>query len=212
LSDDVLPLTNLEIGKLQGAFHRGAFEASEALSKWLSASTIISIESIDQCRLKEATSILEVEDSAICMCVMGMEGTLTGQMLLAFDDTSGLAMADLVIGHSHGTAKVWGEVETSAALESMNIAGSAYLNGIARDLSARGSTRLTLIPTPPTFLRDYAESLLETAFLNQAAAGSHIVFAKARFEILGNPMRWTFLLIPDPQSLDRLTQILQSVQ
>jgi chemotaxis protein CheC len=139
---------------------------------------------------------------------MQMQGTLEGQMLLAFDDASGLAMADLLLGRAAGTSEEWGELEISAALETMNIAGSAYLNGIARDLSEHGGRRVSLIPTPPTFLRDFAESLLEAAFVEQAAAGRYIVFAKARFELQGNPLKWTFLLVPDPSSLTRLNEIL----
>lgn len=55
---------------------------------------------------------------------MSMEGGLTGQMLLGFEDASGLILADLILQRAAGTAAVWGEVEESAALETMNIAGS----------------------------------------------------------------------------------------
>ena len=130
-------------------------------------------------------------------------------MLLAFDDNSGLVVSDLLLSHSLGTADTWGEVETSCVLETMNIAGSAYLNGIARDLSVCGGQSIELIPTPPVFLRDFAESLLETAFLDQAVAGNDVVFALANFDFSGRPLRWTFLLIPDPASLRHCPIFLQ---
>jgi len=139
---------------------------------------------------------------------MQMEGTLTGQMVLAFDDASGLSLSDLLLGNPPGTAAEWGEVEISSALESMNILGSAYLNGMAEFLSEAVDETVSLIPSPPVFFRDFAESLLETAFMEQAAAGSHILFARARFELHGRPLNWTFLLIPDPGSLKKLSEIL----
>jgi hypothetical protein len=49
---------------------------------------------------------------------------------------------------------------------------------------------------------------LETAFLDQAVVGSDVVFAEARFELMGQPLHWTFLLIPDPASLKRLSTML----
>lgn len=211
LTETAVHFTGRQLERLEHAFHLGAAEASAALGKWLTVPTTISIEAVDQCPLADATNILGDDDAAVCMCLMQMQGTLTGQMLLAFDDGSGLVMADLLLAQSQGTATAWGEVEISSALETMNIAGSAYLNGIARDLSEHGSGRVQLIPTPPTFLRDFAESLLQTAFVNQAAAGSRIVSARASFELQGDLVRWTFLLIPDPASLNRLAEILDTL-
>jgi chemotaxis protein CheC len=208
LNEETFPLTKHQIEQLAIAFHRGALESSEALGRWLATPTSISIDSVDQCALENATNVLGESDETVCMCVMQMRGTLTGQMLLAFDDASGLAITDRLLSQAPGTAAEWRDVEVSAALETMNISGSAYLNGIARDLSERGKTDVQLIPGPPVFLRDYAECLLQTAFLDQAIAGSQVVFARARYEVLGNPLRWSFLLIPDPDSLKRLTEIL----
>ncbi len=207
-----MQFTGRQLERLERAFHRGAAEASTALGKWLAASSTISIEAVDQCPLADAASVLGDGDASVCMCLMQMQGSLTGQMLLAFDDESGLALTDLLLAQAPGAAKEWGDVEISSALETMNIAGSAYLNGIARDFSEQGGTRVQLIPTPPVFLRDFAESLLQTAFVNQAAAGSRIVFARAKFELQGNPVRWTFLLIPDPASLIRLAEILDTLR
>lgn len=197
-----------QITQVTKAFHQGAAEASTALAKWLNSPMTMAIDSVDQCPLDAAIGVLGEEDSSICMCLMEMQGTLTGHMLLAFDDASGLALADILMGHPAGTSAEWGEVESSCVLETMNIAGSAYLNGISNDLSQRSHDKVELIPSPPMFLRDFAESLLETAFMNQAIASSDVVFARTRFDLQGQALRWTFLLIPDPASLQRLSEIL----
>lgn len=212
MSEASPPFTVSQLEQLERAFHRGAAEASAALTKWLSAPTTISIEAIDQCSLAGAAEVLGFGDAVVCMCLMQMEGTLTGQMLLAFDDASGLTMTDLLLVQAPGTAQSWGDMEISSALETMNIAGSAYLNGIAANLSQDGGQQVELIPTPPVFLRDFAESLLETALLKQASAGSQIVSARAKFELRGNPVLWTFVLIPDPESLQQLSVILTGLQ
>lgn len=202
------PFSDTQLAKLSLAFHRGAELASQALHRWLQAPTTISIDSIDQCPLQDATSVLGESESAVCMCLMEMNGSLTGHMLLAFDDPSGLALTDLVLQRPGDVSRDWGDVEVSCVLETMNIAGSAYLNGIATDLSERSGQLIELIPSPPVFLRDFVEPLLESAFLDQASAGSDMVFAQTRFDLQGQPLRWTFLLIPDPVSLTRLSEIL----
>ena len=211
MSPSAPPLTPRQIDQLTVAFHRGAAEASDALARWLNSPLTISIDSVDQCPLAAAIEILGVGDAAICVALMEMEGTLSGHMLLAFDDASGMAMSDLLLSQLPGTASKWGDVEVSCVLETMNIAGSAYLNGIAHDLTERGDLPCELIPSPPKFLRDFAESLLQSAFMDQAFAGGDVVFARTRFDLAGQPLQWTFLLIPDPTSLNTLAELLSQL-
>lgn len=203
-------LSAAQLQRLTEAFHAGAATGSDAIRGWLAAPAQISIDSADECPLDMSTAILGQSGDIVGMCLMQMEGTLNGQMLLAFDDASGLSLSDLLMGHPRGTATEWGEVEISAAKESMNILGSAYLNGMSRFLSEGCGERVSLMPSPPVFFRDFAESLLQGAFMDQAASGNHVLFASARFELEGCPLNWTFLLIPDPPSLGKLSLMLSN--
>ena len=203
--------TSDQLERLTQAFHAGARTGSDAMSGWLSAPAEISVDSADECPLDLATAVLGQSGDIVGMCLMQMEGALNGQMVLAFDDISGLSLSDLLLGHPPGTAKEWGEVEISSAQESMNILGSAYLNGMSRFFSEGCGEKMTLIPSPPIFFRDFAESLLQTVFIEQASSGDHVLFARARFELHGCPLNWTFLLIPDPPSLSKLSRILSKL-
>lgn len=206
------PLTSRQITQLTPAFHRGAAESSIALGRWLNTAVTLSVDRVDHCPLDKAISLLDVEDQPVCVAVMEMQGTLTGHMLLAFDDDSGWAIPDLLLSRAPGTSVTWDEVERSCVLETMNIAGSAYLNGVATDLKNRSQRRIELIPSPPQFHRDFAESVLEAAFMEQAINMNDVVFAQTRFELSGKPVHWTFLLIPDPESLEGLSSILRSME
>lgn len=183
---------------------------SDAIKGWLAAPATISIDSADECSLDMSTTVLGQTGDIVGMCLMQMEGSLNGQMVLAFDDASGLTLSDLLLGNPRGTATEWGEVEISVAMESMNILGSAYLNGMSRYLSEGCGESISLMPSPPVFFRDFAESLLQGAFMEQAASGNHVLFASARFELEGCPLNWTFLLIPDPPSLEKLAVMLSN--
>ena len=147
-------------------------------------------------------------DQTLCFCSMEITGDLTGQIVLAFDDSSGLSLTDLLLDHPIGNATDWGEVETSAALETANILGCAYLNALSKDLTSRNTDTLNLLPSPPVFRREFAESLLQTVFLDQAMASDFIVAARATFQIRDERLNWSLLFVPDAPSMDRLRQLL----
>ncbi|MFM7056556.1 MAG: hypothetical protein ACKO2P_06500 [Planctomycetota bacterium] len=198
--------------KLIPAVNRGAAECSQAISAWCAAPLSMTVERVGQSSLQQATGLLGSADSAVCACLMGMLGSYTGQMLLGFEDASGLTLADLILGRPDAATSVWGDVEISAAMETMNIAGSAFLNGLGTELAERSGLPIRLLPTPPVFLRDYAASLLQSAFMNQALTDSLLVYTETRFELCGRPLAWTFLWIPDADSLDDLRRLLESLQ
>ena len=77
---------------------------------------------------------------------MGLTGRLTGQILLVFEDRSGLALADLLLHQPVGTTTAWGELEQSAAKETTNIVGCAYLNALAAHLPGAGATASSRTP------------------------------------------------------------------
>jgi chemotaxis protein CheC len=195
--------------KLVPALHKGAAECSQAISSWCAAPLSMTVERVGQSTLQQATSILGTDDHAVCACLMGMQGSFSGQMLLGFEDASGLVLADLILGRHNAATQTWGDVEISAAMETMNIAGSAFLNGLAAQLSLQTKQEIRLLPTPPVFLRDYAESLLQSAFMNQALLDSLLVYTETRFQLHGQPLAWTFLWIPDADSLDQLQILLR---
>ena len=234
-------LTQSQLDRLESAFHIGADDASVAMARWLSVPSLITIESVEQQPVSEATGLLGEGDNVVCFCVMAINGTLTGHLILSFDEASGMSLADLLLDQPAGTASEWGDVEQSAALESHNIIGCAYLNSLAKHLPAARRGRfdenrnreepddtnrrvektgfrdpplqgesLELVPSPPEFRRDFAESLLQAVFMDQALAGDLIFVAKARFELRGRPLHWTLLFVPDAPSMSRLRQILSA--
>lgn len=191
------------LGKL---LHNGAAEASSALERWIGKPTSISVDSVEQLPLSEATGVLGPGDEAIGFCVAEIGGRLTGELIFAFDDASGLTLADLLLDQPKGTAVSWGEMETSAALETTNIVGSTYLNALVRTLPA-GSGTSELILSPPRFSHDFAESLIEFALMGQIVASDNVLLARAQFRIDGDPVGWTMLLVPDAQSMSTLCEL-----
>ena len=208
LSMNEYHLNGRQLQRLERAFHAGAEEASIAMAKWLGVPSLILVESLDQAPLQAAGDLLGDPEATLCACSMHLGGFLSGQLVFAFADGCGLSLADLLLDLPLGTSAVWGEVEKSAALESANIIGCAYLNSFARTLSADVPVIRELIPSPPAFQRDFAGSLLQSLLMDQVMETNTVFLAQSRFEIRGQPLNWTLLLIPDTVSLVRLREAL----
>lgn len=206
MTTDRLSPTQLE--HLEVAFRHGGDDASVAMAKWLGVPSLITIESLEQQAVSEATGMLAGSGDVVCFCVMAISGSLTGHLILCCDDASGLSLTDLLLNRESGTAVEWGDVERSAALESHNIIGCAYLNSLARNLPQTNGQTLELIPSPPEFRRDFAESLLQAVFMDQAVSSDVVFVSRTTFELRGKPLNWTLLLVPDSPSMTSLRGML----
>jgi chemotaxis protein CheC len=193
-----------QLDLVRAAFHRGADHASDALGRWIGRPAHISFDSIEPLPLDEAMGVLGGTEEPICCCTAAMTGYLTGHLLLAFDDASGLALADMLLGQTRGTAVAWNDLETSAALETCNIVCCAYLNALVQVLGHDGDEPETLLPSPPRFARDFPASLLEFALMDQLVVHDDVLLARTRFEIDGAPVDWTLLFVPDAESMSKL--------
>jgi chemotaxis protein CheC len=205
-SNDLLDVNQL--AALEASFHQGSAEASQALAKWIGKPSVVEIDSLKQLPLEEATDLLAAGDDPVCFCSAEMSGLLSGELILAFDDASGLALADMLLDRPQGTTVEWTEMATSAALETANILCCAYLNSLSRSL-AESDESSELLPSPPRFCRDFAECLLEFALMGQAMAADQVILAQTRFEIDATPVNWTLLFVPDAESMSRLPWFLQ---
>jgi chemotaxis protein CheC len=201
-------LADQQLAALTTLFRHGSDDASLALSRWLGRPSRISVEQVEQVPLSVATEVLGDAEGPMCFCAMGLRGRVTGELILAFDDASGLALADLLLGNPFGTSKEWGEVEQSAALETANIIGCAYLNSLARCFPDTGAESQELVPTPPKFARDFPESLMQFALMNQAMASDLAFLTRTEFRIEDAPVNCNLLFIPDAQCLSTLREML----
>jgi chemotaxis protein CheC len=203
-------------------FEQGAESASQALSKWLGQEVRLTISEVEQVELTVAAEILGPPETLVAACAMGITGPLGGQILLVFEDRSGLALADLLLNQPFGTATSWGELERSAAQETTNIVGCAYLNALAAHLPS-GMARIAsdgndatdeLVPTPPSFFHEFAGSLLEFALMEQALELEQVLLVQSAFTSRRQDLnlKWTLLFIPDRASLHALVAAIMELE
>lgn len=186
-------INSKSINILEIAFKQGAIEAGKALTQWIGKPISVQLDSITPLPLGESMNLLGQPDVPVCCCIMQLEGALGGRLALAFSDESGMALSEMLTGVSGSTE--WGELEISSALESANILGCAFLNAMVH--SAANKDIATVLPSPPSFHRDYAMSLLEGLFLEQAMVADKVLFVRTRFLMEGKTLVWHLLFIPD---------------
>jgi chemotaxis protein CheC len=201
-------LSASQLSALTILFRHGADDASAALSRWLGRPATIVVEQIEQLGLTEAAGLLSDPEEPVCACAMSLQGGLSGELLLVFDDPSGLALADLLLSRPVGTSKSWDELERSAALETANIVGCAYLNSLSRMFPAKAGGPIELLPSPPRFVRDFAESLMQFVLMNQAIASDAVFLTRTAFHIDDAPVEWSLLFVPDAASFSVLREML----
>jgi chemotaxis protein CheC len=219
-------LSKVQCRLLWMIFERGAESASQALSKWLGQEVRLTISEVEQVELTKAAEVLGPPETLVAACAMGLSGPLGGQILLVFEDRSGLALVDLLLHQPVGTTASWGEIERSAAQETTNIVGCTYLNALAAHLPSRitrggvetgaggNAAGEELVPTPPTFFHEFAGSLLEFALMEQAIELDqvllvHTTFASSRQDL---NLNWTLLFIPDRAALRALAAALSELE
>lgn len=218
-------LTDAQRHLLRMIFDRGAEGASQALSKWLAEEVHLAISEVELVQLEQAADLLGPEDQLVAACSMGLRGRLTGLILLVFEDRSGFALVDLLLHQPVGTTTTWGELERSGAKETTNIVGCAYVNALAAHLPnirvtdpERGNaTEIAggeLVPTPPTFVQEFAGSLLQFALMEQAVELDQVLLVHSQFRAGKQAvnLNWTLLFIPSRESLHMLAEALAQLE
>lgn len=193
--------------QLAAIFERGAADASAALSRWLDRTVRLTISAVVEVDLAAAPGLLGPEDRLVAACVMQMGGRLDGLLLLVFEDRAGLALADILLRQPIGTSTSWGDLERSAAMETANIVGCAYLNSLATHLpetpEAEAGSR-PVVPSPPSFRHEFAGSLLQFALMEQAIRQDRLLLIRTLFEADRTELDWSLLLVPSGDSLATL--------
>lgn len=209
-------LTQRQLNHLGELIQVGSSEASRALSTWLNKQVSVRVDQLEQATLETAVEQLGPGADVVCACCMRFSGGINGQLLLAFDDASGLLLCDMLLARERASQE-WQELEISAAMETTNIVGCAFLNSLSQIFphstalppSAAETTGTTWIPTPPVFVRDYAAAIMQFALMDQASHFDTVLLAHAKFTIDDTPVKWQLMLVPDAEVLAHLARMIE---
>lgn len=211
----MIRFTDGQLSQFTSMIRMGAAEASQAMSTWLERSISVEVEPVNQIPLSVAADQLGTPDATLCACLMNVTGRINGQLLFAFDEKSGLSLTESILHHCE-SAKIWNELEISAAKETANIVGCAFLNSLSRSLPQFESTDASFveengtvcIPSAPVFLRDYAATIMQSVLLDQACQSDSVIVIKSDLRITNLIQAFHFMFIPDADSLEKLSRLM----
>ena len=151
-----------------------------------------------QVSLTEVSQLMggpEVESVGIYLTV---SGSADGHIMLMYDPKMAHGFVDLLMGLPAGTTQSLGEMEQSALGELGNIVGSAFLNALA------DSTGLTLLPSPPTVMRDMAGALLDLVAADMLLTQDYAFVADSTYRAPDREISGRLFIIPSQGLLEAL--------
>lgn len=199
----VKPLSRPQLERLEAAIGRGLHASAEGLAGMIHRPVGMSSPRVELVPLAEIPSYVGGADEETVAVYLGVSGDLTGHIVLLLPVPSALRLADLLLEQPPGTATELTDIEISALGEAGNLTGSFLLNSLADE------TRLRLLPSTPTVLRDYAGAVLGSIAAELSLVGDHALVVETDFEGEAHSVQAHFFLLPEMESLTRLVGALE---
>ncbi len=200
----VYETTTLDLASLRDFFSAATHHASVAMCQWTSGRVTLSLDELREAPLEEAAAELEIGDDLLTMVVLGVQGELGGQLILAFDDENGRKLAASLLGRAVSNSPEWSELDQSAVMETGNILASAYLNELTR-LTCR-----KLVPTAPYFVQDFGASVLMQVLAAQSLTSDRVLVCRTRFEFNNQHVNWSLFFVPGDELLQTMLAAVQT--
>ncbi len=198
MSVDTSTRPSLEI--LTELFRSATVHASKAMADWTQGHVELSLEELQERPLEELSASIDMGNELMTMVVLGVQGDMDGQLILAFDEADGRQLAAGLLQRDVNSDPEWSALETSALMETGNILASAYLNALTQ------LTGYKLLPSAPYFLQDYGASVLEQALMTQAMVTDRILVCSTRFLFNHQNVNWSVFFVPSQELLQALSQ------
>ncbi len=179
-------------------------EASVTMSRWTNGLITLSLDEVRELPLEEAIAELGIDDQLLTMVVLSLEGPLSGEMILTFDEQNARQLAASLLNRPVPQQEEWTELERSALTETGNILACSYMSALSRLIGE------DLMLTAPYFLQDYGGSVLQQALLPQAMAGDQVLICRTGFHRHGQDLNWRGLFVPSQQLREAMEKAIQT--
>ncbi|MCZ6699750.1 MAG: hypothetical protein O7D94_12530 [Planctomycetota bacterium] len=172
-----------------------AHTASRALSKWFKRGVRLTSNGFEYVEIEDLSSIAGPPDEPILAARLPLSGDLTSDILLAFPEKVAMSLVDIMLGNPDGTTQEFSELERSCLQETGNIVGSAFTNCLSNWL------KLNTVPQSPIVVHDLACAIIDPLLIGQASVGDRALVSKTEFELDGQRLDWTLIVVPSAESL-----------
>ncbi len=191
-------LTSLHLDTLQEMSNIGVGQAATALSQLLRRRIDIRIPRVAVTPFKHAADGFGGPESPVAAVALRMGGDALGHVLLLLEPPSASRMAGVLTMGPGRQADLADPMARSVLQEIGNILASAYLNALGR------LTGLVFLPSIPVFAHDMVGAVVDAALIEQGETGDVALVMETTFDVEGEAVIGQMLLLPHPQSLERI--------
>ncbi len=134
--------------------------------------------------------ILGGPETLIIGVYLGIEGTASGQLLLAFEPETAYRLIDMLMMQPLGTTTSIGEMEESALGEMGNVMGAFFLTVLGDSTSGQ------FLPTPPLVINDMAGSVIDAILAHMMLEADDVMAVETKFGTEDMQIEGAFLVLP----------------
>lgn len=173
-------------------------EASTAMFRWTAGRFTLAFEEALELPLDQVCEHFQLGETLRTMAVLSLEGPLSGDLIVAFDDVKARQLAASLLGQAVQPDRPWTPLEQSALTETGNIVGCAYFNAVTRLIG------MELMPSPPAFIEDFGASTLQQAVLSHALHSEQVYVCKTQFCRDGQALDGSVFFLPSQPLRQRI--------
>ncbi len=204
-----MDLTQCEHERLLAIVKKGLDDSSTALSSMTTGTVKLVNPRVQFVPLNFVPGVAGGPEVVVLAVYLGIQGDLNGHLMLLFRDESARRVVDLLLELPPGTTAQLDDMALSALGEVGNVCGSSFLNALSdgTGLTIVPTTPVTIVPTTPVVVKDMAGAILQSVVTELYLNGDEVLMVETGFngEIPGH-----FLLMPDQESMGRLTAALDA--
>ncbi len=193
--------TETALEDFSGVIAAATTAASQAMQQWTGAPICLTLDSLVEVSLEEATAALGIGDDPLTMVVLQLDGTLGGQLVLAFGEEDARDLARTLAGAEDFDTPEGAELKQSALMETGNILGCAYVNAISE------AADVLLVPSPPYYVHDFGSSVIEQALVEQTMCGGSALVCHTTFTCDGKRLHWNVFVLPSNELMEKLGRV-----
>lgn len=185
--------------KLQNIASHGFENAARGFSGMIGQKLQVVDSTVRSIPLQEIIDALGGPENDAVGIYLRVEGDITGQIMLILPLDKALEMVDMLMEQPGGTSNRLGTIERSALAEVGNLTGTFFLNAISE------ITGIDSRPTPPAVMVDMAGAILDVIIATMGKFERDVLMFKSKFIFGDRETEADFWIIPDPETLEKLT-------
>ncbi|WP_456469415.1 chemotaxis protein CheC [Archaeoglobus sp.] len=196
-------LGEVELDALKELGNIGVGKAATSLSQMLGRTIEMSVPNAMVVRIQELHKVIDAE-KMVAGVVTGLDDIENGQagfLYITFPEESSQKLVEILLGDSSDE-----EMADSTLMEIGNILSSAFCDATAEMLG------VTLIPTPPSFGRDFAIAVIDAIVSQLADKSDYVVVFETKLEESEDEIEILVMLVPNERFVNYIFQLLGMVE